>query len=130
MKILDKTNTEISNIKSWREIFFVGSKTKHWKKHRSAMSTAEFWLDNQKILGLEKILKKSFPDLSLELAYPECELVFDKYSHPRENDILALDKNNKYLISVEAKTDESFGNCIFLDAMRKAIIEHRVHIMV
>ncbi len=124
MKILDKKNKEITDIKTWKDAFFK-SYPKLWKKHRSAMSTSEYWLDKNRVNSLEKKLQKVFPALSIDVAYPECPLKFDSFSNPRENDILALDEHHKYLISVEAKTDEEFGDYVFLEAMRNAILEKR-----
>lgn len=124
MKILNSRNEEIVDLKIWKKNFF-GTKPNLWKKRRSAMSTAEFWLDNSKIEFLEKKIQKSIPDLKIDIVYPECELKFDDYSHPRENDILALDKTTKTLISVEAKTDEFFGKGTFIKAMNDAFKEKK-----
>lgn len=125
MKILNSKNKEIIDLKTWRANFFTDRKSKHWKNHRSAKSTAEYWLASENIESLEKILKNVFPNLHIDVAYPECELKFDDYSHPRENDILALDNTEKLLISVEAKTDESFGKGNFIEAMNTAFKEKK-----
>lgn len=124
MKIYNSKNEEIVDLKAWKKNFF-GTKPNLWKKRRSAMSTAEYWLDNSKIVSLEKKLQKNIPNLKIDIAYPECELKFDDFSHPRENDILALDKTLRLLISVEAKTDEPFGKGTFIDAMNTAFKEKK-----
>ena len=124
MKILNNKNEEIVDLKTWKRAFFE-NKSNLWKKRRSAMSTAEYWLNNSKIESLSKKLQKSIKNLKIDVAYPECELKFDDYSHPRENDILVVDKNSKTIISVEAKTDESFGKGSFMNAFGDAIKEKK-----
>ena len=124
MKILNNKNEEIHSLKEWKINFF-NKNSNLWKKRRSAMSTAEFWLDNSKIESLENKLKESLQNLKIDIVYPECELKFDDYANPRENDILALDKTSRILISVEAKTDESFGKGSFIEAMNVAFKEKK-----
>lgn len=121
MKILDNKDKEIKDIKTWKDTFF-NTKPELWKDRRSAKSTAMYWLDNKKIESLEKKLRTVFPSLNIDVAYPECKLKFDSFSHPRENDILALDNNLKILISVEAKTDEPFANNDFLHEVWEALL--------
>lgn len=123
MEILTSKNEIITDIQMWKNTFFTGKKAKHWKKGRSAMATAEYWLNSENIKALEDKLKSIVPDIKITKVYPECRLKFDNFGNGHENDILAIDQTTKTIISVESKTDEPFGNDTFLIALKNAIRE-------
>lgn len=116
-----KNQIEIDSLETWRKQFFSGKKAKHWVQGRSAFECANYWLKTDNLSSLSQLLSPQIVIDSFDEAYPECELKFDENKHPRENDLLLIANKGDTLISVEAKTDESFSKVDFLNAMKSAI---------
>ena len=116
-----KNNEIIKSITDWKNEFFSSTKKKHWIKGRSAYECASYWLDEIKVNELEQLLHSKIDFTSFSEAYPECELKFDNYYHPRENDLLVTTDDGKTIISVEAKTDESFSSETYIESFETAI---------
>ena len=122
MIIRDISNNEIiKSLDDWKIDFFSSTKKKHWVKGRSAYECASYWLNENKVKELESLLHSKIEFTSFSEAYPECELKFDNYYHPRENDLLITTNDDKTIISVEAKTDEPFSNENYIDAFETAL---------
>lgn len=115
-----KTNKEIKDMEQWRINFFADRKAKDWVPGRSAYECAKYWLNVDSVSSIQNLLQSKI-SISFDEAYPECELKFDSYTHPRENDLLIISENEETLISVESKTDESFASNNFLGALKEAI---------
>ena len=116
-----KNGKQITSLENWKEEFFIGKKIKHWKRFRSAYECASYWLNEKKVEDFESILHSKVDFTSFSEAYPECELKFENYYHPRENDLLITTNDDKTIISVEAKTDESFSSENYLEAFETAL---------
>ena len=116
-----KNGKQITSLENWKEEFFIGKKIKHWKRFRSAYECASYWLNENKVKELELLLHSKIDFTNFFEAYPECELKFDSYYHPRENDLLITTNDDKTIISVEAKTDESFSSENYLEAFESAL---------
>jgi len=89
----------------------------HWKKSRSAMTTAACWDTAGDKLPEEitKILEATGQDdligLKLLMAVPEWEVDLPGGSRTSHTDVMAITRNDRGLvvIAVEAKVDERFG---------------------
>ena len=111
-KKLDPTDT-ICSLEEWYTKCPPQRKDLQWQLDRSAMETAKLWLCGIPIEFTE--LLKGF-DLECELCSPEFVTRFDKYNgNGRNHDLLIFakdKKNEKVVISVESKADESYGQTI------------------
>ena len=91
-----------------------------WVDGRSAKEAASAWLDdNGKSLPIEietaLNTNQYFGEPKSWIAEPEAKLKFDSFvGEPRNSDLAVhiKDKNGNYLLAVEAKADESFGDNI------------------
>jgi len=89
----------------------------HWKRGKSAMTTAASWEDAQNSLPpeitalLNSSRDENLVDLKLLLAIPEWEVALEGGDTTSHTDVLAIARNSKGLciVAVEAKVDESFG---------------------
>lgn len=88
-------------------------KRSQWQPKRSAMETAKVWICGIPIEYRQTL--KGF-DLEFELCSPEFVTRFDKYNgNGRNHDLLILAKDKKeekVIISVESKVDESYGQLV------------------
>lgn len=113
-----KNSTLIRNIDDWRRR--AGPKSDdQWADHRSAKEVGKAWLaggDDMPADVAAALL--SHPDFSPVLAWsaePEVKLPFDAIrGEPRNTDLLVQvrDASGQYLIAVEAKADEPFGETV------------------
>lgn len=90
-----------------------------WAEHRSAMEAGRAWLANGTDMPQEVTSAlTSHPDFGPILAWsaePEVKLPFDDFpGEPRNTDLLVevTDSRGSYLLAVEAKADESFGDSL------------------
>ena len=125
MKIEDKNGNIIKDLNDWSKL----QSTRHWKKGRSAYSTAQFILE----AGGASIIQSRVSDIlgetiEIELITPEFEVRFDEYGQGRVHDLALFGKtrsDKKIFIGVEAKVDESFGAAVsetYLAAKAKQIV--------
>jgi len=115
MKIINnfENKIEIENLDKWRELCPPQKWETQWKDYRSAKEMAKFWLNKDNYNDFQEFIKKSIPDFTFEYIIPEYKSKFDDYSSPRTHDLYIQEKNNKAIITVEGKADESFGNGLF-----------------
>jgi hypothetical protein len=85
-------------------------KEAHWKDYRSAKEMAKFWLNQDNRNDFQNFIRKSIPDFTFESIIPEFESKFDSFPSPRKHDLYIEEKDNKAIITIEGKADESFGN--------------------
>ena len=104
---------DISSVEEWFIKCPPQGKEKHWKDGRSAKETAKFWINAipQPFTDLFKGFKFEF-----QLCSPEYVSDFDNLGgNGRNHDLLIIARDsdeNRIVISVESKVDESFGNTI------------------
>ena len=121
MRVVDPRGQGISSLDQWRSRIFDGtSKTRHWKKGRSAYSLAEFIMDPKgpTYLG-ERISQALSRRVKLEQATPECLAQFDSYPGNPSNLDLGITGEAELLtlgeslfVGVEAKVDETFADTV------------------
>ena len=122
MRVVDSWGRTISSLDEWRRRVFDGtSKSRHWRKGRSAHSLAEFIIGQRNgaahlqrrissVLGLR---------VKLEETTPEYLARFDSYPGGPSNLDLGItgrvgcsDQCSSLFIGVEAKVDETFGSTV------------------
>lgn len=99
----------------WQRL--LGKPKLHWKKGRSAMSSAACWEDSEPMLPKEVTVTldaandPAIASLELLAAIPEWEVALPGGDRASQTDILALVRNSENLVvlGVEAKVDETFG---------------------
>lgn len=109
------TNQPITSLDEWFSKC-PPAKEDHWKDGRSAKELAKDWTSN-KGKDLERLLGSTseFNGITFKKASPEYKTKLDGYKgNGRQHDLLLLVKHNEepVLISIEAKTDESFSDMI------------------
>ena len=116
---ITKDGIEIRDLDDWRDR--AGPKrTDQWVAHRSAMEAARAWLEGggQRLpREIESVLRShpAFGPVIRWDAEPEVQLRFDAFAgEPRNSDLVvhATDAHGPFLIAVEAKADESFGDTV------------------
>lgn len=114
MKILNKKQQQINNIKEWEKEI----PQKDWVVGRSSHSLANFILNmnglEQIKLLIEEILNE---EIVFEKGIPEYEVKFDNYgSRGRFHDFGIWGKTNitnkTFFVGIESKVDETFGQTI------------------
>ena len=116
---LFKNGCVIQTLDEWRDLAGPKSLT-HWKPGRSAMEVARAWLGvASPALPVEvaAVLSSNpaFGGIVSWNAEPEVRLPFDQYrGEPRNTDLLvqARDDYGDFLLAVEAKGDEPFGETV------------------
>jgi hypothetical protein len=114
-----KNGSSILTLEDWERLAPPKSRI-HWKDGRSAKETARAWLglpDSQFPVEVTRTLSTStaFGQFQEWDAEPEAKLYFDNFAgEPRNSDLLiqARDTHGSFLIAVEAKADETFGETI------------------
>lgn len=118
MSITKKGRT-IDTLHDWETL--AGPKsTKQWVDGRSAKETARAWLEGGSKSLPPEILdtiatNPAFDCIDTWHAEPEARLRFDRFpGEPRNSDlaVYAEDAQGSYIIAVEAKADESFGDTV------------------
>jgi len=125
-----KNGVTIRTIEDWEKLAPPKSKI-HWKDGRSAKEAARAWLEvhDQELPGEVARTLSSNPEFGSVQgsdAEPEAKLCFDTFpGEPRNSDLLvrARDRFGSFLIAVEAKADESFGETV-ADALAAAVERH------
>lgn len=116
---ISKAGIAITSLKAWKER--AGPKSPdQWVKDRSAMEVARAWLEGGgKRLPSEVYNalagNQSFGPVKDWKAEPEAKLRFDNFAgEPRNSDLVvfAQDLHGSYLMAVEAKADEPFGETV------------------
>lgn len=113
-----KGDVPITTLEQWGRI--AGPKRPdQWAEHRSAMEVGRAWLEGDGDMPREVASAlESHADFGPILAWsaePEVKLPFDDYpGEPRNTDLLVevTDARGDYLLAVEAKADESFGESL------------------
>jgi hypothetical protein len=114
-----KNGRQISTLKEWRE-FAPPKSPKHWSPGRSAMELARSWLavsSPSLPAGISAVLggHSAFGTILNWCAEPEVRISFDQLrGEPRNTDLLvqACDDRGEFLLAVEAKADEPFGETV------------------
>lgn len=114
-----KDGLTITSLEDWLDR--AGPKSPgHWKDGRSAKETARAWLGTRAPSLPQEVeaLLAGSPHFGQPLkweAEPEAKLRFDTFAgEPRNSDLLvaASDAHGDYIIAVEAKADEPFGETV------------------
>lgn len=114
-----KSGKLIETLEDWESL--AGPKTKdQWVDGRSAKEAARAWLEGKSLTMPSEInsaLANSdyFGNILKWEAEPEARLKFDDFKgEPRNSDlsVKVIDEMGPYLLTVEAKADESFGQTI------------------
>ena len=123
MRVVDSLGRRISSLDEWRSLIFDGtSKSRHWRKGRSAHSLAEFIIIGQRKGAahlqrrISSVLAQS---VKLEEATPEYLARFDSYPGGPSNLDLGIighvgcsARRSSLFVGVEAKVDETFGSMV------------------
>lgn len=116
-----KSNNIIYTINEWFTFCPPKEGKKQWVPYRSAQELALFWTNIDKQNEFIKFLKEHNFNFSDYNCYPEYETLFDDYGNGRKNDLIIVPKTNDYLVTIEAKADEGFGNSIFINELEDSI---------
>lgn len=116
---ISKNGQPLATLRDWEQ--HAGPKSPNqWVEGRSAMEVARAWLES----GGDKLPDEVLTALTRHVAFgeprlwnaePEAKLRFDSFAgEPRNSDIAvhAEDSHGTYLIAVEAKADEPFGETV------------------
>lgn len=124
---ITKKGRNIDTLRDWETL--AGPKsTNQWVDGRSAKETARAWLEGGGESLPAEILdtittNPAFGRIDTWHAEPEARLRFDRFpGEPRNSDlaVYAEDARGPYIIAVEAKADEPFGNTV-ADTMAAAL---------
>lgn len=126
-----KNGFEIKTLEEWEQK--AGPKSKdHWADGRSAKEVARTWLESSQI-PVEVLTMiashSSFGKIEKWTAEPEAKIPFDSFAgEPRNSDLVvhAEDEFGPFVIAVEAKADEPFGELI-PDALTAAVERYLVN---
>lgn len=132
---IEKSGRNITTLAEW-EIHAGPKRTDQWVDGRSAKEVARAWLqDGSHKLPFEvaqALTEHSlFGPVESWTAEPEARLPFDNFSgEPRNSDLVvhAKDSHGPYLIAVEAKADEPFGETIaeaLASALERLLVNER-----
>lgn len=106
----------INTVADWYNHCPPAGRQKQWKDGRSAKELAKDWIKTHGA-NLINVLNQSstFKNVVFDLVSPEYNSKFDNFrGNSRQHDLLVIGKDGKndFLISIEAKADESFGATI------------------
>lgn len=115
---ISKKGIIIDSLEAWE--LHAGPKSRtHWVDGRSAKETARAWLVSDGSLPSEVLAAllahPKFGDVISWNAEPEAKLRFDEFAgEPRNSDLIvhAKDGHGNYIMAVEAKADEPFGETV------------------
>jgi hypothetical protein len=115
---LQKSDCEVRSLDDWRRSAPPKKRRLHWKDGRSAKELARSWLRlgyPAPPLELVDILETTFGSgIVFESAEPECVVRLDNFRGEQRNCDLVVRCSvgpRPIVISIEAKADESFGDC-------------------
>jgi hypothetical protein len=117
MLIKSLSGKSINSIEEWKAFSPPASQDLHWVDGRSAKELAKAWFNDTGKPKVPKELSLLFQSdsrtvyLVIESAVPECKTNLDTFGKGRVHDLLLIGKtgNEKVVISIEAKVDETFG---------------------
>lgn len=117
---IHKANNRITTLADWHEFAPPKQKDIHWVDGRSAMEVARAWLKEAPERMPAEVLAvleehPAFGPVFSWSAEPEAKLPFDSFAGETRNSDLAVqvtDKHGSYLLAVEAKADEPFGDTV------------------
>jgi hypothetical protein len=129
---LHKGGNPIASLDDWFVRAAPKGKEKHWQDHRSAKEVARAWLEGG---GLElpsevRAALAGHRDFGPVLSWegePEAKLKFDSFAGETRNcdlAVIARDSAGPYVLAVEAKADESYGETVA--AALSAALERRI----
>lgn len=128
MRIEDSSGKEITSIEEWADIYANPQQSHQWKEHRSAHSVADFILNHNGIIAIQRRVSEALGlGVELDRLVPEYELRFDQYGRGRVHDLAVFghtDDGKSLFVGVEAKVDEPFGASVldsYLTAKAKQI---------
>jgi hypothetical protein len=129
--MIQKDSEPIDSLGDWERLGGPKHATQ-WVPERSAFEVAREWLDvssPELPPGILALLRsnEAFGDVLSWQAEPEAQIRFDKYpGEPRNCDLLvkATDVFGDFIIAVEAKADESFGETV--EDTLSAALERRI----
>lgn len=116
---ISKNGIPLTSLSEWKE--YAGPKSPNqWVDGRSAKETARAWLEDEGVSLPTEVSSalsnhSAFGVVQVWRGEPEAKLRFDKFAgEPRNADLVvyAQDSHGQYLIAVEAKADEPFGNSV------------------
>jgi hypothetical protein len=119
----DSKEKEIYTLDDWFKFCPPEGKEKQWVDLRSAKEMAKFWTDENNVGYFKAFVKQSFNDFDFDYIVPECVSKFDSFGKPRQHDLLITEKNNKVILTIEGKADETFGNMFFGEKFKETITE-------
>ncbi len=129
-----KSDHSIQSLLDWERLAPPKS-PHHWLDGRSAKEVARAWLENGLALPSEvESALASHPGFGPVLSWdaePEARLPFDSFAGEQRNSdllVLARDARGPYVLAVESKADESYGETIadaFADALERRIANPR-----
>ncbi|HUU28495.1 MAG TPA: hypothetical protein VM123_11845 [archaeon] len=110
----------IRSVAEWFEAAPPKVGARHWKNGRSAKELAKAWCSDDGVVippELEVLLRSgnTFPQFRLREVFPEHRTAFDNLpGEPRNSDlaIVAADDLGPFVVCVEAKADEPFGELV------------------
>lgn len=119
---ISKNGIPLTSLSDWEDLAGPKSPT-HWADDRSAKEAARAWLEGAP--EVQSLLSEhpTFGPVLEWHAEPEARLPFDDFAgEPRNSDLVvyAKDSHGPYIIAVEAKADEPFGETV-ADAMTNAL---------
>lgn len=114
-----KNDETLSTLDEWKKLGGPKSESQ-WVDGRSAKEAAKAWLAGSGVSLPDEVAKvlaahPSFGAVTSWTAEPEGKLCFDNFGgEPRNSDLVvhAVDSHGPYLIAVEAKADEPFGETV------------------
>lgn len=116
---ISKNGKNISGVDNWLQFAPPKRGEKQWKDRRSAKELARYWTEREFEAASEpvdRLLREPFGDLTLEEAWPECEIRIDSFPGEHRNCDLVIRATSSVVgeirIHIEAKADESFGDLI------------------
>lgn len=104
--VKSKENT-INSVDEWYQYAPPSKGSVHWKDGKSAKELAKFIIENDGGNRILKYLGICFD--GVVICYPEHNTSLPYKGRGRSHDLLLVAEDNSFLIGVEAKTDESFG---------------------
>ncbi|EGV19102.1 DUF6946 family protein [Thiocapsa marina] len=126
-----KAGQRIASLADWEQ-YAPPKSPRHWVDGRSAKEVARAWLEGGGITMPQEVLAMlsghpRFDGLLSWDAEPEARLRFDAFpGEPRNSDLLVIadDSFGPYLLAVEAKADETYGDT--LADVLAAALEQRI----
>ena len=117
---IHKANNQITTLADWHKFAPPKQKDIHWVDGRSAKEVARAWLKEAPERMPSEVLAvleehPAFGPVVSWSAEPEAKLPFDSFAGETRNSDLAVqvtDKHGGYLLAVEAKADEPFGDTL------------------